>query len=119
VTVRPIRQVLPLDLEEQHLTLHLVVRCQDCHRPLHDPESRTRHRGPTCSDHLTVAPSYDIGQDPLFIENASIDRRSTPEADSYENEISQAEPRADLDSHAELRPHPDPLVSGPDRPRPA
>lgn len=41
------------------------VRCLDCHRLLHDPESRLLRRGHTCRGAAERVTRYDVPQDPL------------------------------------------------------
>jgi hypothetical protein len=41
------------------------VTCRRCHRPLHDPESRTLRLGPECRTSRADAGRYDVEQDAL------------------------------------------------------
>jgi hypothetical protein len=42
-----------------------VVRCKDCHRPLHDAEARALRRGPRCRGEHYAARLGGIEQEPL------------------------------------------------------
>jgi hypothetical protein len=62
MTVRP--DPLPLP-EPEHGLLAARVTCRRCHRPLHDPESRTLRYGPECRDAAARVARYDVEQDTL------------------------------------------------------
>ncbi|MFJ9692858.1 DUF6011 domain-containing protein [Kitasatospora sp. NPDC101183] len=55
----------PLPGTDTPEALRPLVTCRRCHRPLHDPESRTLRLGPECRDPDPHTRRYDVPQDPL------------------------------------------------------
>jgi hypothetical protein len=56
---------LPLPTEPVRERLRVRVNCRRCHRPLHDPESRTLRLGPECRAGDERTTRHDVDQDTL------------------------------------------------------